>query len=285
MYTTSAKMLADARAGGYAVGAFNFENMEMALAIVSAAEECRAPVILQTTPSTLKYGTPEVMCAIAKAAAAAVSVPVACHLDHGNSVELAGRCLAAGYSSLMIDGSKMPFGGNVAVTTQGVAFASGAGVPVEAELGMIGGKEDGMTGGDICTDPDTAVEFVRLTGAGSLAVAIGTAHGIYRGVPVLDTGRLSLIAGKLEEAGLSLPLVLHGASGLSDAQVTECVARGICKVNFATELRQAYTAAVREVLSSDTAVFDPKAYGKAAVAAVREQVKYRISVCGCEGKA
>ena len=138
MYTTPAKMLADAKAGGYAVGAFNFENMEMAMAIVSAAEECRAPVMLQTTPSTLKYGTPEVMCAIAKAAAAAVSVPVACHLDHGNSVELAGRCLAAGYSSLMIDGSKLPFDGNVAVTKQVVAFASGAGVPVEAELGMIG---------------------------------------------------------------------------------------------------------------------------------------------------
>ena len=286
MYVSSKEMLLRAKAGKYAVGAFNFENMEMALAIVSAAEECRAPVILQTTPSTVKYASPEMYRAIAYAAAESVSVPVTCHLDHGDSEALCRRCAGAGYSSVMIDGSKEDFGGNIALVSRVTDFCHAAGIPVEAELGKVGGKEDDLIAeGDIYTDPTAASEFVMRTGIDSLAVAIGTAHGVYKGTPVLDVDRLCAISARLAKDGRDLPLVLHGASGLTDAAVKECVSRGICKVNFATELRQAYTAAVRTLLDADREVFDPKKFGKPAMAAVKEQVRYRIGVCGCDGKA
>lgn len=280
MFVTSHEMLEDARKNGYAVGAFNFENMEMALAIVAGAEECGAGIILQTTPSTVKYASPEMYRAIACAAAQSVSVPVAVHLDHGDSAALAFRCADAGYSSIMIDGSHEDFEGNIAVVKSVVDYCRPLGLPVEAELGRVGGKEDDLVAdGDIYTDPARASEFVRRTGITSLAVAIGTAHGIYKGTPVLDVDRLSAIRERLESDGAALPLVLHGASGLSDEAVRECVKRGICKVNFATELRQAYTAATRKFLDGDADAFDPKKFGKPAMAAVKEMVKYRIGVC------
>lgn len=286
MYVDTYEMLKKAREGRYAVGAFNFENMEMALAIVKTAEECGAPVILQTTPSTVKYASPEMFRAIAFAAADAVKVPVACHLDHGDSRELALRAADCGYSSVMIDGSKEEFENNIALVAGVADYCKAKGIPVEAELGKVGGKEDDLVAnGDIYTDPAEASEFVRRTGISSLAVAIGTAHGIYKGIPVLDVERLSAINARLEKDGCALPLVLHGASGLTSEQVQECVRRGICKVNFATELRQAYTKAVREFLAADGEAFDPKKYGKPAMAAVCEQVKYRISVCGSMNKA
>ncbi len=286
MYIDTKKMLLDAQKGGYAVGAFNFENMEMALAIVKTAEECHAPCILQTTPSTVKYASTEMYRAIAYAAANAVSVPVACHLDHGDSRELALRAADCGYSSIMIDGSHEQFENNISLVRGVVEYCDRLGIPVEAELGRVGGKEDDLVAnGDIYTIPAEASEFVRRTGISSLAVAIGTAHGIYKGIPVLDVKRLSEIREQLEKDGCSIPLVLHGASGLTSEQVQECVARGICKVNFATELRQAYTAAERKFLAEDAEAFDPKKYGKPAMAAVAEQVKYRISVCGSMNRA
>ena len=282
MYVSAGKMLSDARRGGYAVGAFNFENMEMALAIVSAAEELGAPCILQTTPSTLRYASPEMYRAIAFAAAESVKVPVACHLDHGDSPELAFRAVAAGYSSVMIDGSALPFEENIETVKRVTGYCIPRGIPVEAELGKVGGKEDDLVADNAYTDPDDAYRFAKETGITSLAVAIGTAHGIYRGIPVLDVDRLSAINEKLDPLGL--PLVLHGASGLTAAQVSECVKQGICKVNFATELRQAYTAAVRDLLGKDGGVYDPKKYGKPAMAAVKAQVRARITICGSEGK-
>ena len=284
-YVTSEQMLKDAQAGKYAIGAFNVENMEMAMAIIAAAEELRAPVMLQTTPSTVKYASLALYYANVKALADAATVPVALHLDHGSSFELARDAIAAGYSSVMIDGSKESLDGNIAVTLSVVKEAAGR-VPVEAELGTVGGKEDSTVAtGTAYTDPDDAVRFVRETGCSSLAVGIGTAHGVYVGTPVLDVDRLSLIRTKLEEAGVSVPLVLHGASGLSDEAVRACIAEGICKVNFATELRQAYTAGVKDYLASDPEAFDPKKYGKVAMARVKEAVAYRIRVCGCDGKA
>ena len=284
-YVTSAQMLKDAQNGKYAIGAFNVENMEMAIAIISAAEELRAPVMLQTTPSTVKYASLEVFSAMIRALADKATVPVAMHLDHGSSFALAQNAIAAGYSSVMIDGSKEPLDGNIAVTLSVVKEAAGR-VPVEAELGTVGGKEDSTVAtGTAYTDPDDAVRFVKETGCSSLAVGIGTAHGIYVGTPVLDVNRLAAIRKKLEDAGVSIPLVLHGASGLSDEAVQSCIREGICKVNFATELRQAYTAGVKEYLDSDPDVFDPKKYGKTAIEKVKEAVKYRIRVCGCDGKA
>ena len=278
---TSEEMLLQAQRGGYAVGAFNIENMEMVQAVIQAAEELRAPVLLQTTPSTVRYAGVALYAANAAAAAREASVPVALHLDHGSSFALAMQALRAGYTSLMIDGSQKPLDENIALTAQVVAAASPNRIPVEAELGRVGGKEDDLDGGaGGYTDPGEAAEFVRRTGVSSLAVAIGTAHGVYHGTPRLDVGRLEEI-----RRAVDIPLVLHGASGLSDEAVRECIRAGICKVNFATELRIAYTRGVRRVLEEDPDVFDPKRYGSAGRDEVRELVKNRMTVCGCAGKA
>jgi len=278
---TSKKMLMEARKGGYAVGAFNVENMEMVKAVIAAAEELRAPVILQTTPSTIKYGTVETYAALVAAEAGKASVPVCLHLDHGNSYELALYCIENGYTSVMIDGSHASFEQNMEITKMVVEAAGKHGIPVEAELGKVGGKEDDLEAtADTNTDPVEAKEFVERTGVDSLAIAIGTAHGFYEGVPVLDKKRIT----EVKEL-VSVPLVLHGSSGLSDEEVQECVKLGMCKVNFATELRAAYTAAVKKLLVEKPETYDPKAFGKVGIPAVKELVANRMRICGCAGKA
>ena len=278
---TSEKMLLDAQKGGYAVGAFNVENMEMVKAVLAAAEELKAPVMLQTTPSTIKYGTVETYAAIVKAEAEKVSVPVCLHVDHGSSFELAVQAMKAGYTSVMIDGSHEDFENNIAITKKVVDVAKALGIPVEAELGKVGGKEDDLEAdADTNTDPAEAKEFVERTGVSSLAVAIGTAHGFYVGTPVLDKPRVSDI-----KEVVPVPLVLHGASGLSEEDVRECVERGMCKVNFATELRAAYTDAVKKLLEEKPETFDPKKLGVVGMEAVKEQVMIRMKMCGCDGKA
>ncbi len=278
---TSEKMLNDARLNGYAVGAFNVENMEMVKAVIAAAEELNAPVMLQTTPSTVKYGTLETYFAMVAAEAAKASVPVCLHLDHGNSFELCVQAMKAGYTSVMIDGSHESFEDNIAITKKVVDVAKPLGIPVEAELGKVGGKEDDLESDeDTNTDPQEAKEFVERTGVSSLAVAIGTAHGFYARTPVLDKVRVSEV-----KALVSVPLVLHGASGLTDDDVRECVERGMCKVNFATELRMAYTDAGKKLLREKPETFDPKKLGVVGMEAVKELVKGRMIVCGCSGKA
>ena len=278
---TSEKMLADAQKGGYAVGAFNVENMEMVKAVIAAAEELHAPVMLQTTPSTIKYGTLETYYAIVAAEAKKAAVPVCLHLDHGSSFELAVQALKAGYTSVMIDGSHEDLEGNIAVSKRVADVAKACGIPVEAELGKVGGKEDDLEAeADTNTDPMEAKEFVERTGVTSLAVAIGTAHGFYKGTPVLDKERVSEI-----RKVVSIPLVLHGASGLNDDEVRECVRRGICKVNFATELRAAYTAAGKKLIEEKPDTFDPKTLGVVGMEAVKQLVMERMKVCGCDGKA
>ena len=256
-YVTTKEILLQAQQGKYAVGAFNVENMEMAQAVIEAAVELSAPVILQTTPSTLRYAPVEMYSAIVTQLAKEAAVPVALHLDHGSSFNLAKRALEAGYSSVMIDGSKEIFDQNIQLTRQVVETAQKYHVPVEAELGKVGGKEDDLEAeGDAYTDPEQARIFVEQTGVDSLAVAIGTAHGVYRGEPKLDVGRLREI-----QAVVDIPLVLHGASGLSDESVKECIQAGICKVNFATELRIAYSDGIKETLADIPETYDPKAYG------------------------
>ena len=278
---TSEKMLLDAQKGCYAVGAFNVENMEMVKAVLAAAEELKAPVMLQTTPGTIKYGTVETYAAIVKAEAEKVSVPVCLHLDHGDSFELAVQAMKAGYTSVMIDGSHEDFENNIAITKKVVDVAKAIGIPVEAELGKVGGKEDDLEAdADTNTDPVEAKEFVERTGVSSLAVAIGTAHGFYVGTPVLDKPRVSAI-----KEVVPVPLVPHGASGLSEEDVKECVERGMCKVNFATELRAAYTAAVKKLLEENPETYDPKKLGIVGMEAVKEQVMLRMKMCGCDGKA
>ena len=256
-------------------------HIDMVKAIIQAAEELKAPVMIQTTPSTIKYGTVDTYAAIVAAEAKKASVPVCLHLDHGSSFELAMQAIHAGYTSVMIDGSKLDFEANIAETKRVADVANALDIPCEAELGKVGGKEDDLEAeADTNTDPQEAKEFVERTGVTSLAVAIGTAHGFYVGTPVLDKERLSEIREVVD-----IPLVLHGASGLSDEDVSDCVKRGICKVNFATELRAAYSKAVKELLEEKPDTIDPKAYGKTAIAAVKELVMARMKVCGCDGKA
>ena len=280
-FVTSREMLQKAQEGRYAVGAFNVENMEMVMAVIAAAEDMKAPVMLQTTPSTVKYAGLDLYLANVKAAAERAAVPVALHLDHGSSFELAMQALRTGYTSIMIDGSHSVLEENIALTKRVVDACAPSGIPVEAELGKVGGKEDDLEckdGG--YTDPEEAREFAERTGVTSLAVAIGTAHGVYKGEPKLDVDRLSEI-----RKTVKVPLVLHGASGLSAEAVQECIRRGICKVNFATELRIAYTEGVKEVLAADPGVFDPKKYGRAAMEKVKALAMNRMKVCGCVGKA
>jgi tagatose 1,6-diphosphate aldolase GatY/KbaY len=278
---TSKELLLHAKENHYAVGAFNVENMEMVQAVIAAAEELRSPVILQTTPGTLKYAPAELYYANVAAVAKAAKVPVAVHLDHGSSFELALRAFRAGYTSIMIDGSQKTFEENIALTKAVVEACHAGGVPVEAELGKVGGKEDDLDGGEGngYTVPEEAAEFVARTGVDFLAVAIGTAHGVYKGIPKLDVERVSRIAQLVD-----IPLVLHGTSGVPDETVRECIARGMCKVNYATDLRIAFTEGVKEYLLKDPKAFDPKKYGAAGRERVKQYVLQKIKVCGSNAK-
>lgn len=278
-YVTSKEMLLKAQKGGYAVPALNAENLEMIQAIIEAASETNSPVIIQTTPSTVKYLTLIEAYAMVYAMANKASVPVCLHLDHCESFEGVMQAIKAGYSSVMIDGSKSVFETNVSLTEKVVSSAHAMSVPVEAELGTVGGKEDSLSGHVAYTDPDKAVEFAEKTGIDIFAVAIGTSHGIYKAEPKLDFDLLKIIKERI-----SIPLVLHGASGIPDDMIKETIKCGICKVNFATELRIAATKAVRLALT-DTEMFDPKKYLGPARQAVKELAISKIKLCGSKNKA
>ena len=279
---TTKQILKKAQEEHYAIGAFNVENMEMVMAVISAAEEMNAPVIMQTTPSTVKYAGLDYFLANVKVAASRANIPVVMHLDHGSSLELASQAFRTGYTSIMIDGSHDDFETNVKLSKSVVDMCKPSGIAVEAELGKVGGKEDDLDGGDgdIYTDPLEAKEFVERTGVDSLAIAIGTAHGMYNGEPKLDLDRLSAI-----REVVSVPLVLHGGSGIPDSKVQEAIRRGICKVNYATELRIAYTSGVNRYLSENPDTIDPKKYNKAGIDEVKKFVIDKMKVCGCVNKA
>ena len=279
---TTKQLLLDAQKGGYAVGAFNVENMEMVQAVVAAAEELRSPVIMQTTPSTVKYANLNYFYENVKVAAQESSVPVVIHLDHGNSFELAMQAYRTGYTSIMIDGSHEGFEDNIALKSAVVKACHPGEVPIEAELGKVGGKEDDLDGGegDPYTNPQEAAEFVERTGIDSLAVAIGTAHGVYKGVPKLDFSRLSEI-----RKAVSIPLVLHGTSGVPDEDVAECIKRGICKVNYATDLRIAFTKGINQVLKENPDTIDPKKYNAKGREEVRKYVMHKMKICQSIAKA
>lgn len=278
--TTTVSMLRNAQEQGFAVGAFNVENMEMAQAIISAAEELGAPVILQTTPSTVRYAGTGMYAAMVAALAQEASVPVAMHLDHGDSFALCAQALRSGYTSVMIDGSKLPLEENIALTYKVSEMCAAVGIPVEGEIGRVGGKEDDLESDGGYTIPEEAVRFEKESGLFSMAVGVGTAHGFYKEKPQLNKELITTLRGMLQA-----PMVLHGASGLSDEDVKDCIRRGICKVNFATELRAAYTEGVKAVLAENPKTFDPKAYGKEARQRVKALVMERMLVCGCDGKA
>ena len=279
---TTKQLLLDAQKGGYAVGAFNVENMEMVQAVVAAAEELRSPVIMQTKQTTVKYANLNYFYENVKVAAQESSVPVVIHLDHGNSFELAMQAYRTGYTSIMIDGSHEGFEDNIALTSAVVKACHPGEVPIEAELGKVGGKEDDLDGGegDPYTNPQEAAEFVERTGIDSLAVAIGTAHGVYKGVPKLDFSRLSEI-----RKAVSIPLVLHGTSGVPDEDVAECIKRGICKVNYATDLRIAFTKGINQVLKENPDTIDPKKYNAKGREEVRKYVMHKMKICQSIAKA
>jgi tagatose bisphosphate family class II aldolase len=266
-----------------AIAAFNVHNMETIQAVAEGAAEENAPVIIQTTPGTLTHAGIGYIEANVKQAAALFDVPIALHVDHCSSFGTIVQCLRHGYTSLMIDAAHLPFTANVELVKKTVEVAHCVEIPVEGELGRIGGAEDLLSVDEreaTFTIPEEAETFVAMTGIDSLAIAIGTAHGEYKGEPKLDFDRLSAIRERV-----SLPLVLHGASGVPDAAVREAIRRGICKVNIATELKIPMARAIQESFRTNAHDFDPRHYLGKAKEAVKNVVRAKIRLCGAHGLA
>ncbi len=283
MLITLKEMLGEAQKNGYAVGAFNTNNMEIVQAIVESAEEERAPVILQASQGGLKYAGIQYIVAMVKAAAEQASVPVALHLDHGTSFEQIMQCIRHGFSSVMIDGSKLPLEENIALTARVVEAASAVGVSVEGELGKIGGTEDDITVDEkdaLFTNPEEASLFVEKSGVDALAIAIGTAHGPYKGEPKLDFDRLGEIKKRV-----AIPLVLHGASGVPDASICRAIEMGICKINIDTDIRQAFARGVSRVLAETPQEYDPRKILGPAKVEMKEVIKTKMRLFKCSAKA
>ncbi|CEP68259.1 Ketose-bisphosphate aldolase, class-II [Moorella glycerini] len=272
-------MLVFALNNRFAVGAFNAYNLEMAQGIVEAAEEEDAPVIVQISQGALEYASEQCYAGFVRALAEAASVPVACHLDHGVTFEVVIRCLRAGFTSLMFDGSALPLEENIRVTRELVRIAHAAGVPLEGEIGKIPDAAKGPLTPEerrkFLTTPEEAVQFVEGTGVDALAVAVGSAHRMRVQAADLDIERIALLREKV-----GLPLVLHGASGVRDASLKEAILAGIAKVNFATELNKAFTSGLREKLAQDPDVVDVRKYGVLARDRVKEVVKEKINILG-----
>lgn len=277
------ELLLQANREGYAVGAFNANNMEIIQAIIEAAEKENSPVIMQASQGAIKYAGLEFITGMVKIAAGATRVPVALHLDHGTDFDQVVRCIRSGFSSVMYDGSKLPLEQNIAITNKVLEITRPIGVSVEAELGKIGGTEDNVYVSDreaMYTDPEEARYFVEKTGVESLAIAIGTAHGQYHGDPKLDFERLKKIKDLVK-----IPIVLHGSSGVSDESVRKAISLGVCKVNIDTNIREAFVGEIRRRLEENPQEIDPrKLLGparEAAVAIIREKIR----VFGSSGKA
>lgn len=272
-------LVAAARQGGYALGAFNTYNLEITSAIIQAAEALRSPVILQTGAGALQGSAASALPALALALAREASVPVVLHLDHCSSPALMEQVLNLGYTSLMVDGSALPLAENIALTRQVVALGHRVGVTVEAELTGIVGDEDTAVqvtaSSSTFTDPEIAAHFVTETGVDLLAVAIGNVHGFYKGEPRLDFALLERLSQRL-----SLPLVLHGASGLPDSAIQRAIQLGIAKINFNTELRAAYFAALSQHLASAHSGHDIPALMRQITAAVQAVVEEKLRLLG-----
>lgn len=283
MLVTGKEILLDAQEKGYAVGAFNVNNMEIVQAIIEAAEETRSPVILQASQGGLKYAGVEYIAALGKLAGRNASVPVALHLDHGTDFEQIMLCLRNGFTSVMIDASQYSLEDNIAYTKKVVEVAHAVGVTVEAELGKIGGTEDDIVVDEedaTFTDPKEAEMFVEETGVDYLAIAVGTAHGVYRGVPKLQFDIIEEIRKRVD-----VPLVLHGSSGVPDESLRKAIPLGIAKINIDTDVRIAFANGVKDALKENPDEIDPRKI----LAPAREQMKARIiekmKIFGSDGKA
>lgn len=275
MVVSSARLMKRAEKENYAIPAFNIDNLESAMAVSEIMHEMRTPVIVQMIPRTLNYGGIAIYPAMMRELMADCPVDYALHLDHGSSLSLAKKCVAGGFSSVMFDGSLMPFEDNVKFTKEVTDFALPMDVSVEGELGTIGGKEEGDTDLEASyTKVSEAEEFVRRTNVSTLAIGVGTAHGVYKGTPHINVQRIKEI-----HSAIDTPLVLHGASGLSDEVLKDCIAAGITKINFATELRQAYTNGIKAEFAKDPNVFDPKIYMRGAIDNIKEVLRHKINIC------
>lgn len=282
MLVSGREILQAARKGGYAVGAFNLSNMEILQAIVEAAEEERSPVIIQASQGALKYAGIEYISGLARIAAEKATVPIALNLDHGTSFTQVVQCIRHGFTAVMIDGSKLPYEENIAIVQKVVEVAHPNNVSVEAELGKIGGVEDDIVVSEreaAFTDPDEAADFAERTKCDALAVAIGTAHGLYKGEPKLDFERLQQIASKTD-----VPLVLHGASGVPDEAI-KIARQYVSKINIDTELRVAFTKAIRDHMEANPNELDPRRILGPAKAAMKEVVRAKMRLFGSAGKA
>ncbi|TDX42946.1 tagatose-bisphosphate aldolase catalytic subunit [Halanaerobium congolense] len=275
-------LLLDAQKRKYAVPAFNIHNLETTKVVVEAAEELNSPIILAATPGTIRFAGARYLVNIMKSAAAESTVPIAFHLDHHENIEDIKESIKLGCKSVMIDASALDYEDNIAKVKEVVEFARLYDVSVEAELGKLVGQEDDIEISDAeseLTDPNLAADFVERTGIDSLAVAIGTAHGLYKKDPKIDYERLKAI-----ENNVDIPLVLHGASGVPDQDVRKSIEMGITKVNIATELKIAFSDAVKEYFSKNPEANDPRKYLKPGKENMKKLVKQKIKLCGSENK-
>lgn len=302
---TNEELLIKARRGGYAVGAFNINNLEILQAIVSAAEIERSPAIIAVSEGAIQYAGLDYIVSMVQTASKKTTVPLSLHLDHGKDLNIIRSCIENGFTSVMIDGSNLKFEDNIALTKEVVEMAKNKAISVEGELGRLKGIEDKVSVDEreaFLTDPEEALEFVNRTGVHSLAIAIGTSHGAYKfkGEPKLDFERLRKISEKVE-----IPLVLHGASGvpayvlekaerfgaklpgakgIPDDAIKKAISLGIAKINIDTDLRLSFVGAIREVLNTHPDEFDPRKILGPAREAIMQTVQHKMRLFGSSGK-
>lgn len=277
------EMFHKAQEGKYAIPAFNIHNLETFQVVVETANELKSPVILASTPGTISYSGGDYLEAIGNVAAAKYDVPIALHLDHFESLEEIKKYIDLGFKSAMIDASHLPYEENIMLVKRVVEYAHEYGVSVEAELGRLGGIEDDLIVDEKdskFTNPEQAKEFVELTGIDSLAVAIGTAHGLYKGEPKIDFDRLEEI-----HSVVDIPLVLHGASDVPEEMVKRTIGMGICKVNIATDLKIPFSDAVKGYFKQNPDANDPRKYMTPGKEEMKKVVIEKILMCGSNGKA
>ena len=307
---TTKKMFEDAYKGGYAVGAFNVNNMEIIQGIVGAAKKLNAPVILQCSKGARDYAGLTYITKMVEAACADTDVPIALHLDHGPDFETCKQCIDGGFTSVMIDGSSFPYEENIEVTRKVVEYAHAHGVVVEGELGTLAGVEDDVVveeGNESYTKPEEVEDFVKRTGVDSLAIAIGTSHGAYKFKPGQKPQLRFDILEEVSKRLPGFPIVLHGASsvmpeyvkminefggsmpdaiGIPEEMLRQAASMAVCKINVDSDLRLALTATIRKHFAENPSHFDPRQYLKPARAAIQDVVEHKMnSVLGCAGKA
>ena len=307
---TSKEMFEKAYKGGYAIGAFNVNNMEIIQGITEAAAELKAPLILQVSKGARAYANRTYLMKLVEAAVIETGLPICLHLDHGDSFEICKSCIDDGFTSVMIDASSKPFAENIALTRQVVEYAHDHGVVVEAELGTLAGIEDEVkvsAEDSSYTRPEEVEEFVEKTGCDSLAIAIGTSHGAYKFKPGTKPQLRFDVLEEVEKRLPEFPIVLHGSSsvpqefvekinkyggympgaiGVPEDQLRKAASMAVCKINIDSDLRLAMTASIREHFALYPADFDPRQYLKPARAAIKAMVAHKIvDVLGCDGKA